>query len=93
VLFKGGHAEGPLVRDVLADGETGELLVLEAPRLQTRHTHGTGCTLASAIASGLACGLPLAEAVRKAHAYVHEAIRTAPGLGSGHGPLNHFVSP
>ena len=93
VLFKGGHAQGPVVRDILADGETGELLLLEAPRIETRHTHGTGCTLASAIASGLAQGLPLADAVRRAHAYVQEAIRTAPGLGHGHGPLNHFVKP
>jgi len=93
VLFKGGHAPGPLVRDVLADGETGELIVLEAPRIETRHTHGTGCTLASAIASGLAQGRALEDAVRRAHAYVQQAIRTAPGLGQGHGPLNHFVRP
>jgi len=93
VLFKGGHAPGAIVRDILADGETGELLVLEAPRIETRHTHGTGCTLASAIASGLAQKQPLADAVRRAHAYVQDAIRTAPGLGAGHGPLNHFVRP
>ncbi len=93
VLFKGGHGEGPVVRDMLANTGTGDVLVLEAPRLQTRHTHGTGCTLASAIASGLARGLPMPDAVRKAHAYVQEAIRTAPGLGAGHGPLNHFVKP
>jgi hydroxymethylpyrimidine/phosphomethylpyrimidine kinase len=93
VLFKGGHASGPVVRDILADGATGELLVLEAPRIETRHTHGTGCTLASAIAAGLAQKRPLEEAVRRAHAYVQEAIRTAPGLGAGHGPLNHFVTP
>jgi hydroxymethylpyrimidine/phosphomethylpyrimidine kinase len=93
VLFKGGHGSGPMVRDILADGATGELLVLEAPRLDTRHTHGTGCTLASAIAAGLARKQPLAEAVAKAHAYVQQAIRTAPGLGKGHGPLNHFVKP
>jgi len=85
--------ERAVVRDYLVDGETGELLVLEAPRIETRHTHGTGCTLASAIASGLAQGRPPAEAVRRAHAYVQEAIRTAPGLGQGHGPLNHFVKP
>ncbi len=93
VLFKGGHAAGPMVRDILADCETGELLVLEAPRIETRHTHGTGCTLASAIASGLAQKQPLDEAVWRAHAYVQEAIRTAPGLGAGHGPLNHFAKP
>ena len=93
VLFKGGHAEGAMVRDMLADGDNGEVLVLEAPRIDTVHTHGTGCTLASAIACGLAQQRPLAEAVRRAHAYVQDAIRTAPGLGRGHGPLNHFVRP
>jgi hydroxymethylpyrimidine/phosphomethylpyrimidine kinase len=93
VLFKGGHAAGPVVRDILADGESGELEVLEAHRIETRHTHGTGCTLASAIASGLAQKQSLPEAVRRAHSYVQEAIRTAPGLGAGHGPLNHFVKP
>jgi hydroxymethylpyrimidine/phosphomethylpyrimidine kinase len=93
VLFKGGHAAGPMVRDMLADGETGDVLVLEAPRIDTVHTHGTGCTLASAIACGLAQRRPLAEAVARAHAYVQAAIRTAPGLGHGHGPLNHFVEP
>jgi hydroxymethylpyrimidine/phosphomethylpyrimidine kinase len=93
VLFKGGHAGGPTVRDILADGDTGALLVLDAPRQETRHTHGTGCTLASAIAAGLAQGLALADAVTRAHAYVQAAIRTAPGLGQGHGPLNHFAKP
>ncbi len=93
VLFKGGHAPGAVVRDMLADGQTGELLVLEAPRVETRHTHGTGCTLASAIASGLAQKRPLEDAVRRAHAFVQNAIRTAPGLGKGHGPLNHFAKP
>lgn len=89
VLFKGGHREDPVVRDMLADGLTGEVLVLEAPRIATPHTHGTGCTLATAIACGLAEGLALAPAVRRAHAYVQRAIATAPGLGGGHGPLNH----
>jgi hydroxymethylpyrimidine/phosphomethylpyrimidine kinase len=74
---------------MLADGLTGEVLVLEAPRIATPHTHGTGCTLATAIACGLAEGLALAPAVRRAHAYVQRAIATAPGLGGGHGPLNH----
>ena len=92
VLFKGGHGSGETVRDLLVDGD-GAILMLEAPRIDTRHTHGTGCTLASAIASGLAQGRPLVEAVMKAHAYVQQAIRTAPGLGAGHGPLNHFVKP
>jgi hydroxymethylpyrimidine/phosphomethylpyrimidine kinase len=87
VLLKGGHLPGDRVTDLLvtADGET----LLEGPRIDTRHTHGTGCTLASACATGLAQGLPLHEAVARAWAYTAEAIRRAPGLGSGHGPLGH----
>ena len=81
VLFKGGHGNGDVVRDVLWSG--GEFMTFEAPRQHTRHTHGTGCTLATAIACGLAQRLPLKDAVARAHAYVQEAIRTAPGLGSG----------
>ncbi len=87
VLFKGGHGDGEIVRDVLWAG--GDFIVFEATRQHTSHTHGTGCTLATAIAGGLAQGLPLSEAVRRAHAYVQDAIRTAPRLGHGHGPLNH----
>jgi hydroxymethylpyrimidine/phosphomethylpyrimidine kinase len=62
---------------------------LEGPRIDSRHTHGTGCTLASACATGLAQGLGLEAAVARAWAYTAEAIRQAPGLGSGHGPLGH----
>ena len=87
VLMKGGHIPGETVIDVLVT-ETGETL-LEGPRVETRHTHGTGCTLASACAAGLAKGLPLEAAVAEAWAYVAEAIRQAPGLGGGHGPLDH----
>jgi hydroxymethylpyrimidine/phosphomethylpyrimidine kinase len=87
VLMKGGHIPGETVVDVLVT-PTGETL-LEGPRVDTRHTHGTGCTLASACAAGLARGLPLAAAVAEAWAYVAEAIRRAPGLGGGHGPLDH----
>jgi hydroxymethylpyrimidine/phosphomethylpyrimidine kinase len=89
VLFKDGHGEGATVRDVLADGDSGVLTPFVAPRQDTRHTHGTGCTLATAIACGLAEALSLEDAVRRAQAYVQDAIRTAPGLGAGHGPLNH----
>jgi hydroxymethylpyrimidine/phosphomethylpyrimidine kinase len=87
VLRRGGHVPGPRVIDVLMTpaGET----TFEGERLDTRHTHGTGCTLASACAVGLAQGLPLTDAVARAWAYVHEAIRRAPGLGAGHGPLDH----
>lgn len=90
VLLKGGHLEGPEVVDILV-GPQGETFWRE-PRFATRHTHGTGCTTASAIAAGLAQGLSLIEAVDRAIAYVHAAIRTAPGFGAGHGPLNHAVT-
>ena len=87
VLFKGGHGDGGKVRDMLwADGE---FVAFEAPRQDTLHTHGTGCTLATAIACGLARKRKLAGCGRPAHDYVQRAIRTAPGLGQGHGPLNH----
>ena len=89
VLFKGGHGEGAVVRDVLWSGET--FTPFEAARQDTAHTHGTGCTLATAIACGLAQQMPLMQAVARAHAYVQEAIRTAPGLGQGKGPLNHKI--
>ncbi|WP_119418745.1 bifunctional hydroxymethylpyrimidine kinase/phosphomethylpyrimidine kinase [Desertibaculum subflavum] len=87
VLMKGGHLPGPQATDVLVTPQGIERY--ESPRIATRHTHGTGCTLASAIATGIAQGLPLADAVRRARDYVLEAIRTAPGYGKGHGPLNH----
>jgi hydroxymethylpyrimidine/phosphomethylpyrimidine kinase len=85
VLVKGGHLEGPAV-DIL--WHAGEFLELSAPRIETRHTHGTGCVYSAAITAGLASGQPLTEAASRAKAFVHEAIRTAPGLGTGHGPLN-----
>ena len=87
VLFKGGHGEGGHVRDVL--WAEGEFIAFEAPRQDTVHTHGTGCTLATAIACGLAQKRDLRDAVARAQTYVQQAIRTAPGLGSGAGPLNH----
>jgi hydroxymethylpyrimidine/phosphomethylpyrimidine kinase len=87
VLMKGGHIPGERVVDLLItpDGET----AFEGERIDTRHTHGTGCTLASACATGLAQGLVLVEAVARAWDYVHQAMLHAPGLGSGHGPLDH----
>jgi len=87
VLFKGGHGKDAMVRDVLVVAD-GQKVVFQSPRQDTRHTHGTGCVLSTAIACGLAKGAPLAEAVKQAHDFVQNAIRTAPGLGRGHGPLN-----
>ncbi|WP_304169007.1 bifunctional hydroxymethylpyrimidine kinase/phosphomethylpyrimidine kinase [Phenylobacterium aquaticum] len=87
VLMKGGHVAGAAVVDVLMTqgGET----TFEGARIDSRHTHGTGCTLASACAAGLAQGLTLEAAVARAWAYVGEALRQAPGFGAGHGPLDH----
>ena len=87
VLMKGGHVGGERVVDLLLT-PTGET-VFETDRQETRHTHGTGCTLASACATGLAQGLDLSTAVAQAWAYVQEALASAPGLGQGHGPLDH----
>ena len=87
VLLKGGHLPGDTVVDLLWND--GEIEAFESPRIDTTSTHGTGCTLASAIAVGLAQGQTVHDAVARARAYVIEAIRTAPGFGHGHGPLNH----
>jgi hydroxymethylpyrimidine/phosphomethylpyrimidine kinase len=86
-LLKGGHLEGDAV-DLLWDGA--EERVWRKPRLDTRHTHGTGCTLSAAVAAGLARGATLHEATDRAVRWVAKAIETAPGLGRGHGPVNHF---
>jgi hydroxymethylpyrimidine/phosphomethylpyrimidine kinase len=86
-LVKGGHIPGEIVRDVLVTEHGAQ--VFESPRIETNATHGTGCTLASAIAVKLAQGARLEDAVAEARAYVMRAIRTAPGFGKGHGPLNH----
>ena len=87
VLMKGGHIAGARVVDVLMTpyGETS----LEGERIETAHTHGTGCTLASACATGLAQGLSVEAAAARAWDYVHRAMLQAPGLGQGHGPLDH----
>ena len=88
VLMKGGHLPGDKVTDLLIT--RAGMSRYDGPRIESRHTHGTGCTMASAIASGLAQGLALSDAVAAARAYVTRAIETAPGLGHGHGPLNHM---
>lgn len=90
VLLKGGHLESDTVVDLLATADGVEAFA--APRIPTAHTHGTGCTTASAVAAGLAQGLSLRDAVIRARAYVRAAIAGAPGYGHGHGPLNHAVT-
>lgn len=90
-LVKGGHLEGAEVIDVLVDEEGTRSW--RRPKVETRSTHGTGCTLSAAIAAGLAHGRPLREAVDDALGFAHRAIVEAPGLGHGNGPLNHFVRP
>lgn len=90
VLLKGGHLEGDDLTDMLATEAGVEAFI--GRRIPTRHTHGTGCTTASALAAGLAQGMGLRDAVIRARAYVRAAIESAPGLGAGHGPLNHAVT-
>ena len=87
LLVKGGHLEGDDVVDWLLTPDFEQRFT--APRIHSRHTHGTGCTLASAIATALAQGATLCDAVTQARTYVRSAINAAPGLGAGHGPLGH----
>jgi hydroxymethylpyrimidine/phosphomethylpyrimidine kinase len=89
-LIKGGHLAGDAV-DLLWDGE--QERVWRRTRIDTPHTHGTGCTLSAAVTAGLALGASLHDAVDRAIRFVVRAIESAPGLGGGHGPLNHSVSP
>lgn len=88
VLAKGGHLEGNRMVDLLVHPDS-HTLSFEGSRIDTPHTHGTGCTLSSAIATYLGRGLPLAEAVDRARLFVRSALRAAPGFGAGSGPLGH----
>lgn len=90
VLVKGGHLERDDIVDVFYDGR--EFTDFRKQKIATRNTHGTGCTLSAAITANLALGKPMKDSVEAALAYVDRAIRAAPGLGSGNGPLNHFVA-
>lgn len=87
VLLKGGHLPGERVVDIYAGPEGTQ--EWSDTRIDTRHTHGTGCTLASAIATGFAQGLSAIDSISRARVYVRRALETAPGFGGGHGPLNH----
>jgi hydroxymethylpyrimidine/phosphomethylpyrimidine kinase len=88
VLVKGGHLSGDTITDLLVDGS--HVIELTGPRIAGRHTHGTGCTLAAAIAARLALGQSLEDAARGAKAYVAGAMRNGIAVGAGHQPLGHF---
>ena len=90
VLVKGGHLESDEITDLLS--HPGGIERFHGQRIESRHTHGTGCTLASAIATGIAQGMGLVDAVARARRYLRAAIEAAPGLGTGHGPVNHGVT-
>lgn len=94
VLIKGGHIPGETMTDWLFTGKQ-EPICLVSPTVETRNTHGTGCTLSSAIAAYMALGLPLTEAVRSAKEYITQALTHGADIqvGKGHGPMNHFFSP
>ena len=87
VVLKGGHMNTPIMSDFLIGQEV--LDQIETKKIETNHTHGTGCTMASALAAGLAKSYDIKEAFQKAHLYVNQAIITAPRFGNGHGPINH----
>ena len=88
VLIKGGHLESEAT-DLLFDGAGWR--EFPAPRIDTRHTHGAGCTYSAAITAGLARGLTMGDAVARAKLFIHAAIQSSPGLGRGSGPLNHHA--
>jgi hydroxymethylpyrimidine/phosphomethylpyrimidine kinase len=92
VMLKAGHLTDNELVDVFYNAEDGSMLALKSKRVSTKNTHGTGCTLSSAIASFLALGLPLHDAVKKAKEYIDKAIVSGAGysLGKGHGPVHHF---
>ena len=89
VLIKGGHMKGDLIRDILVTANG--VKVFDSERIDSPNTHGTGCTLAAAIATGISQGMDLESSISRGREYVQKAILTAPGIGKGHGPLNHSV--
>lgn len=89
VIMKGGHLEGDVIVDMLFDGQA--FYEITHGRVPTRHTHGTGCTFSAALAAEMAKGTPLVPAVERANRFIFEAIKTAPQLGQGHGPTNHWA--
>ncbi|MCL2329619.1 MAG: hydroxymethylpyrimidine/phosphomethylpyrimidine kinase, partial [Bacteroidetes bacterium] len=94
VLLKAGHCEGNELTDVLYNNETKEIVYLKSSRIETKNTHGTGCTLSSAVAAFLAQKYSLNDAVQAAKQYLHKAIENGSNyvIGGGHGPVNHFFN-
>ena len=92
VMLKAGHLDNDCLTDIFYNAESGKIMKLSSPKVGTRNTHGTGCTLSSAIAACLAKGYPLDAAVKSAKEYLHSAIPSgaAYAIGRGHGPVNHF---
>ncbi|WP_404449032.1 bifunctional hydroxymethylpyrimidine kinase/phosphomethylpyrimidine kinase [Sutcliffiella horikoshii] len=89
VVIKGGHGEGDELIDLVYDGSS--FMELKSMRINTKHTHGTGCTFAAAIAAGLAKGCTVEDAIMNAKRFIHCAIENELGIGSGHGPTNHWA--
>ena len=87
VVLKGGHMNKPIMSDLLIGEEVFDQLDIK--KIETNNTHGTGCTMASALTAGLAKSLGIRESFQKAHFYVNQAIVTSPQFGNGHGPINH----
>ena len=90
VLIKGGHFKSKLVQDIFVNKS--EIKIFVSKRHKTKNTHGTGCTLSSAITTFLSCGKPIKKACELGIKYVNSAIKTNPKYGKGHGPINHLIS-
>jgi hydroxymethylpyrimidine kinase/phosphomethylpyrimidine kinase len=90
ILLKGGHRDGKIVTDILLNKN--KLVVYKNKKIKTKNTHGTGCTLSSAVATFIACGKTINKSCELAIKYVNESIRSNPNFGKGHGPINHLSS-
>ena len=90
ILLKGGHRDGKIVTDILLNKK--KLVIYKNKKIKTKNTHGTGCTLSSAVATFIACGKTINKSCELAIKYVNESIRSNPNFGKGHGPINHLSS-
>ena len=90
VLIKGGHLKGEFVHDIYVNNK--DIKIFNSKRIKTKNTHGTGCTLSSAVATFLSCGKPVKKSCELGIKYVNSSIKTNPRYGKGHGPINHINS-